>query len=179
MHRKVLLLSGLLLACAFAFAQDEPQGPVRPRIPIKPDKQTQKSEPAPDQKDTSGQASSKESRGDTSAPLGDAQEHPDSTLNGPGEMHVWNPHKADKDVEIGDYHMKRKNYSAAESRYREALLYQNNNGAAIYGLAQVLEKQKKNDEAAEFYELYLKTLPHGPQAESVRSALQRLKVQSP
>ena len=39
------------------------------------------------------------------------------------EFHPWNPHKAAKDIEVGDYYFKRKNYRAAEDRYREALFY--------------------------------------------------------
>lgn len=183
MRRLLIFIIALLLTSAVAIAQSDPQGPIRPRGPIKEEKQ----HPAPTQPgdqpssdDTAGQASSKQTRGDTSAPLGDLQEHPDSDAgSSTGEMHLWNPHKADKDVEVGDFHMKRKNYAAAESRYREALQYQNNNAPAMFGLAQALEKEKKNTEAVQYYELYLKTLPGGPQAGNAKSALHRLGVAAP
>lgn len=179
--RRISLLLGALLLTTFAVAQDVgPAGPIRPRTlpkstqkPAQPQK-TEEEQPA----DTSGQASSKASRDDSSAPLGDAQEHPDSDT-GVDQLRVWNPHKADKDVEVGDYHMKRKNYGAAESRYREALEFQYNNAAAMYGLAQSLEKQEKKEEAVEFYTKYLSTLPHGPEADKCRAALQRLGAQVP
>ncbi|HZU21388.1 MAG TPA: tetratricopeptide repeat protein [Terriglobales bacterium] len=175
-----LAIIGFALITVLAAAQAEPQGPIQPRVPIKPDKQ-HPAQAAPDDQSSNqpGQASSKESRGDTSAPLGDLQEHPDSDTATTGEMHLWNPHKADKDVEVGDYHMRRRNYPAAESRYREALDYQNNNAPAMYGLAEALEKQKKNDEAIEYYGLYLKTLPHGPKADDAKSALHRLGAAVP
>lgn len=184
MARRRVLICAMLLASAAGFAQSEPQGPIRPRGPIKEDKQQRPAQAQPDDQqssnDTAGQASSKATKGDASAPLGDLQEHPDSDVgSSTGEMHVWNPHKADKDVEVGDFHMKRKNYPAAESRYREALQYQNNNAPAMYGLAQALEKEKKNDEAIQYYELYLKTLPGGPQAGSAKSALHRLGAAVP
>ena len=172
-----------LLTAVAAGQSSEPQGPIRPRVPIRQDKQrpapSQPSEDQPTSKDTPGQASSKESKGDSSAPLGDLQDHPESDSGTTGEMHVWNPHKADKDVEVGDFHMKRRNYPAAESRYREALDFQNNNAPAMYGLAQALEKEKKNDEAVQYYALYLKTLPHGPKADDAKSALQRLGAPVP
>ena len=126
--------------------------------------------------DPAGQASSKGSRDDASAPLADAQEHPDSDT---GELRLFNPHKADKDVEVGEYYLRRKNYAAAESRYREALEFQYNNAPAMYGLAESLEKQKKNDEAVEFYTKYLATLPHGPEADNCKAALQRLGAPVP
>ena len=37
------------------------------------------------------------------------------------EFHTWNPHKAAKDIEVGNFYFKRGNYRAAEDRYREAL----------------------------------------------------------
>lgn len=185
MRSLLVLIATLFLSVGITFSQSEPQGPIQPRVPVKPSKPAQ-SQPqtAPSQSPgqsedqqpsgTEGQASSKESKGDTSAPLGDAQEHPESDSADVGEMHVWNPHKADKNVEVGDYHMRRKNYPAAESRYREALQYQNNNAPAMYGLAQALEKEKKPQEAVQYYAMYLKTLPHGPQAENAKAALHRL-----
>jgi len=180
MRRLFLLLGALLLLSGLALAQsEEPQGPIHPRGPVKEGKQSPKQPDATtgDQQqssDTSGQASSRDNRGDASAPLGDVQEHPDSDSADTGELHLWNPHKADKDVEVGDYHMKRKNYPAAESRYREALLYQDNNAPAMFGLAQALEKEKKHEEAIQYYTLYLKTLPNGPKANDSKTALQRL-----
>ncbi len=99
--------------------------------------------------------------------------------NAPGngdvnEMHLWDPHKAAKDIEVGDYYFNRKNYIAAESRYREALYYKNNDALATYRLAVCLEKLDRPDEAREQYENYLKILPHGPQAEGAKKEIERL-----
>ena len=92
-----------------------------------------------------------------------------------GEFHPWNPHKAAKDVEVGDYYFKRKNYRGAESRYREALFYKDNDAIATFRLAVCLEKMDQPDDARKEYESYLKILPHGPQAEEARKAITRLK----
>jgi len=92
-----------------------------------------------------------------------------------GEFHPWNPHKAAKDIEVGDFYFKRKNYVAAESRYREALFYKDNDATATYRLAVCLEKMDRPDEARKEYESYLKILPHGPQAEEAHKAIERLK----
>jgi len=90
-------------------------------------------------------------------------------------MHAWDPHQAAKDVEVGDFYFRRKNYRAAESRYREALLYKDNDAIATYRLAVCLEKLERPDEAREEYESYLKILPGGHDAEHARKALERLK----
>jgi len=87
----------------------------------------------------------------------------------------WNPHKAAKDVEVGDFYFKRKNYRAAEDRYREALLYKDNDAMATFRLAICLEKMDQPDQALKEFESYVKILPHGPQAEDARKAIERLK----
>src|SRR6516162_2279418 len=80
--------------------------------------------------DSPGDSSSKETQIDVTPPPGDAKAHPDSAnpLKDEGsdaasdvnEMRPWDPHRAAKDIEVGDYYFKRKNYLGAESRYREA-----------------------------------------------------------
>lgn len=98
-------------------------------------------------------------------------------IGGIQEFKPWNPHKADKDVEVGDYYFKRKNYRAALDRYREALYYQENDAVATFRLAVCLEKLSDFTQARQAYEAYLKILPHGPFAGEARQALARLKTQ--
>jgi tetratricopeptide (TPR) repeat protein len=135
--------------------------------------------------DDGGSSSSKNTQIDLSPPPDDDKAHPKSSdilmdeENAPGnadvnEMHLWDPHKSAKDIEVGDYYFNRKNYVAAESRYREALYYKNNDALATYRLAVCLEKLDRPDEAREQYENYLKILPHGPQAEGAKKEIERL-----
>ena len=144
---------------------------------------------ADDLGDEPGDSSSKTNQIDLSPPDDDAKAHPQSsdvlidmegtTGNGNvSEFHPWNPHKAAKDIEVGDFYYKRKNYRAAADRYREALMYKDNDAVATFRLAVCLEKMDQPDEARKEYESYLKILPHGPQAEEAQKAIQRLKATS-
>lgn len=135
--------------------------------------------------DDSGDSSSKDTQIDLSPPAGDDKAHPHSAEvlmdaeagNGDiSEFHPWDPHKAAKDIEVGDYYFKRKNYVGAESRYREALLYKDDDADATFKLAVCLEKMARPDEARAEYESYLKILPYGPQAPEAKKALDRLKT---
>ena len=136
--------------------------------------------------DDGGSSSSKDTQIDLSPPPNDAKEHPqggdvlmDEGSSGGGdttEFHPWDPHKAAKDIEVGDFYFKKKNYRAAEDRYREALLYKDNDAEAIYKLAICLEKLNRPDEALIEYESYLKTLPYGPEAPEVKKSIERLKL---
>ena len=131
-----------------------------------------------------GESSSKDSQIDLSPPPDDADAHPKSSLtdaegssaNGDvGEFHPWDPHKAAKDIEVGDFYFKKKNYLGAESRYREALYYKDNDAVATYRLAVCLEKMDQMSEAQKEYERYLQILPNGPQAADAKRAIDRLK----
>jgi tetratricopeptide (TPR) repeat protein len=79
-----------------------------------------------------------------------------------------------KDVEVGDFYFKRKNYRAAADRYKEALVYKPNDALVNFRAAQCLEKLKQPEEARVHYEQYLKTLPHGPLAPEAEKALDKL-----
>lgn len=90
------------------------------------------------------------------------------------EMRPWDPHKADKDLEVGQFYYKRQNYEAAESRFQEALKWQWNHAEATFWLAQTEEKLKKPEDARKYYSTYLAILRNGPEAEKARKALDRL-----
>jgi len=130
-----------------------------------------------------GESSSKDTQLDLSPPENDAKVHPQSSTavaeaealgSGITELHSWDPHKAAKSVEVGDFYFKRKNYRAAEDRYREALRYKNNDAIATIRLALCLEKLGVLDDARAEYESYLRILPHGPQASEAQKAIDRL-----
>ncbi len=138
-----------------------------------------------------GQSSSKDTQTDLSPPDDDAKAHPQSSAavaeaeattssgsSGVTEFHTWDPHKAAKSLEVGDFYFKRKNYRAAEDRYREALRYKDNDAVATIRLAICLEKLGVLDDARLEYESYLKILPHGPEAEQAQNAINRLKIET-
>jgi tetratricopeptide (TPR) repeat protein len=136
-----------------------------------------------------GESSSKDTQLDLSPPADDAKVHPQSSAavaaaeaealspGGITELHSWDPHKAAKSIEVGDFYFRRKNYHAAEDRYREALRYKDNDAIATMRLAVCLEKLGIWDDARAEYESYLKILPHGPQAAEAQKAIDRLKAQ--
>jgi len=133
------------------------------------------------------ESSSRDTRIDTSPPTDDAKNHPDSKAAVAGmepappadtagvqEFHPWNPMKALKDIEVGDYYFKRKNYKAALDRYKEALYYKDNDAVATYRLAVCQEKLGDKAEARKNFEQYLKILPEGPLAKDARASIERL-----
>ncbi len=135
-----------------------------------------------------GFSSSKDTEIDSSAPENDEKAHPKSAEaisdaeaaseegSGVTEFHPWDPHKAAKDVEVGDFYFRRKNYRAAEDRYREALFYKDNDAIATFRLAVCLEKMDRPNDALAEYQSYLRILPNGPEAKDVKKAMEKLKA---
>ncbi len=147
----------------------------------------QSSSPAPG-RDASA-SSSRDTRIDISAPKDDAKNHPaskdavedlvpeegiDVSSGGVQEFHPWNPLKALKDIEVGDFYFKRKNYKAALERYKEALYYKDNDALASFRVAVCQEKLGDKTEAKKYYEQYLKILPEGPFAKDAHTSLDRM-----
>jgi len=129
-------------------------------------------------------SSSKDTRIDISPPRDDVKNHPNSSVptvdsdeapSDTDEMHPWDPHKAAKDIEVGDYYFKRKNYRGALERYKDALVYKPNDAVANFRLAECEEKMGNSADATQHYEAYLKILPEGPFAADAQKALDRLK----
>ncbi len=162
----------------------------KPSTPRQPDLSPPRSDRISADAIEEGTSSSKNTQIDLTPPPDDTKAHPKSAdilmdaETAPGstatnEFHPWDPHKAAKDVEVGDFYFKRKNYRAAEDRYREALYYKDNDAIATYRLAICLEKLDQPDGAREQYENYLKILPNGQEAEEAKKSIERLKTLDP
>jgi len=171
-----------VLLAALSLAQDSPDKAAPEKTAS--DKPASQSREAPD---TDEGSSSHDTRVDTSPPKDDAKNHPyskaavadldvadESDTSGVQEFHPWNPMKALKDIEVGDYYFKRKNYKAALDRYKEALYYKDNDAIASFRLAECQEKVGNKAEARKYYEQYLKILPQGPFAKDAHASLDRL-----
>jgi tetratricopeptide (TPR) repeat protein len=132
-----------------------------------------------------GESSSHDTRLDLSPPKDDAKNHPNSSVvetnpeDEPAdvqEMHPWNPYRAMKDDEVGDFYFKRKSYRAALARYQDALIWKEKDAIANFRIAQCYEKLDQLDQAIPYYQEYLKILPEGPFAKEARKALEKLKA---
>ncbi|HEV2177229.1 MAG TPA: tetratricopeptide repeat protein [Terriglobia bacterium] len=86
-----------------------------------------------------------------------------------------------KSVEIGNYYLRRKNYRAALSRFREAVTTDPEYAEGYLGLGRVYEKTGKRRKALAAYQKYLDLLPSDRDAENakqVHRAMARLRKNS-
>jgi tetratricopeptide (TPR) repeat protein len=191
MQRSIFILLLVVYIAGSTMAQEDQTSPQdstpkssKPRKSSPPDRP-----PRSDRDQEADESSSADTRIDISPPKDDAKNHPfskstvsdaeDATSGSSdvSEFHPWDPHKALKDVEVGDFYFKRKNYHAALERYKDALYYKDNDAVATFRLAQCQEKLGEPEAAFENYAGYLKILPDGPFAGEARKAITRLKPQ--
>ena len=174
----IILLAGIVLCLTgFTLAQsNDEEGPIT-RVPVDrsapPPKDNRKQPPRSDQL-APDESSSKQTQIDISPPSGD-EKHAGNTDSELSEFHPWDPHKAAKCIEVGDWYFKQENYRAAVSRYQEALEWKPKDAEATYKLALVQEKSGDPTAALANYQAYLKILPNGPYAEKARKGIDRVK----
>src|SRR4051794_32969386 len=110
---RIFCAVAILAFSSFAVAQGTRDSEPIPRSPG----QAGKAQPSVH---SDGESSSRDTIIDLSPPPNDAAKHPNSTTDEPDsdadtqvmEVKKWDPHKAEKDVEVGDYYAKQKNYPA-------------------------------------------------------------------
>jgi tetratricopeptide (TPR) repeat protein len=168
--RSFVLLS-LLCLSGWTFAQQ--QAPPANDAPPRSDTEEPKTAP--------GESSSRDTRIDLSPPKDDDKNRPKHAIPSPEdepsdvrELHPFNPYRAAKDNEVGDYYYKRKNYRAALARYQDALDNKENDAPANFRMAQCYEKLDQSDDAIIHFREYLRILPQGPLAKDAKKALQKL-----
>jgi len=132
------------------------------------------------------ESSSRDTRIDTTPPKDDAKNHPNSAgavsdLAPPPsdgsdvqEFHPWNPYRANKDIQVGDFYFKRRNYKGALERYKDALEYKPNDAVATFRVGECQKKLGNKEEARKYFEMYLKILPEGPLAKDAQAQLAKL-----
>lgn len=176
----VLILAAFCLCLTGrAVAQLPDDGPVT-RVPVDksapPPKDNRK---APPRSDTLApdESSSKQTQVDVSAPAGD-EKYPGAEESELGEFHPFDPHKAAKCIEVGDYYFKEGNYRGAISRYQEALDWKPRDADATYKLGESQEKNGDYKAALSNYQDYIKILPKGPYAAKAQQGIDRVKAKA-
>jgi tetratricopeptide (TPR) repeat protein len=96
----------------------------------------------------------------------------------PAEEEIeFNPLKAEKSLEVGQYYLKKGNYDAAIDRLKDALRYKSNFAAPHRWLGEAYEKKKRPEEALKHYKRYLEILPSAEDAKKVRKRVEKLEGQ--
>jgi len=166
----VLIVSLVILLGPWCLAQVQTSGSGRGKAP------QGQAPPRSDQGPSLDESSSKANQVDLSPPANDSA-HEGADIDDVTEFKKYDPHRADKDMEVADYYAKQGNYRAALWRYQDALEYKPNDPAATFKLADTFEHLQQPQSAARYVVLYLRLAPEGEHAEEARKLQEKLRPQ--
>ena len=173
--RTVLLLSSLLLVlnCSAVRAQDPGESSSSSPLPTQPTPP-----PDPPAKKPGG----RHSRDTTSkeGPTKDtkAKTNKDSATKSAPDQPTWDPLRAEKDLEVGQYYMKKGDVDAAIDRFQDAADAKPGFAIPYRYLGEAQEKKGQKREAIKSYTRYLDLYPHAEDAAKVRKKIEKLYSQT-
>ena len=87
----------------------------------------------------------------------------------------FNPLQSKKDVQTGEFYLKKKSYLAAAGRFRDATKWDESNTDAWLLLGETEEKLKDHGAAKQAYQKYLELAGDAKNAAEIRKRLDKLK----
>lgn len=170
--RTVLLLSGLLLvlSCSAMRAQDPGESSSSSPLPTQP---TPAPDPAPAKK-PGGRHSRDTTSKDSSTKDSKDKTNKDTATNSAPDQPKWDPLRAEKDLEVGQYYMKKGDLDAAIDRFQDAAEAKPGFAIPFRYLGEAQEKKGQKREAIKSYTRYLDLYPHAEDAAKVRKKIEKL-----
>lgn len=96
-----------------------------------------------------------------------------ATKNAPDQP-SWDPLRAEKDLEVGQYYMKRGDWDAAIDRFNDAIEAKPGYAIPFRYLGEAQEKKGLKKQAIKAYSKYLDLVPHADDAERIKKKVDKL-----
>ncbi len=97
-----------------------------------------------------------------------------ATKNAPDQP-KWDPLRAEKDLDVGQYYMKRGDYDAAIDRFNDAIEAKPGYAIPFRWLGEAEEKKGVKKKALKAYQRYLDLVPRADDAEKIRKKIEKLQ----
>ena len=86
----------------------------------------------------------------------------------------WDPLRAEKDIEVGKYYMKKGDVDAAIDRFQDATDAKPGYAIPFLYLGEAYEKKGKKKQAVKAYQRYLDLYPHAEDGDKIRKKIVKL-----
>jgi tetratricopeptide (TPR) repeat protein len=96
-----------------------------------------------------------------------------ATQNSPDQP-TWDPLRAEKDLEVGQYYMKKGDVDAAIDRFQDATTAKPGYAIPFRFLGEAQEKKGLKKQAIKSYQRYLDLYPHAEDGDKVRKKIDKL-----
>jgi tetratricopeptide (TPR) repeat protein len=107
-------------------------------------------------------------------PKSPAKSNKDTATKSAPDQPTWDPLRAEKDLEVGQYYMKRGDYDAAIDRFNDAVEAKPGYAVPFKYLGEAQEKKGVKKQAIKSYTRYLDLYPHAEDADKIRKRIDRL-----
>ncbi len=87
----------------------------------------------------------------------------------------FDPLKAEKNLEVGKYYLRRGNYDAAIDRLKDSIRYKSNYAEPHRLLGEAYERKGEHEQAIRYYKKYLEILPAAEDAEKIGERIEKLQ----
>lgn len=98
----------------------------------------------------------------------------DSPVNSAPDQPKWDPLRAEKDIEVGKYYMKKGDIDAAIDRFLDATEAKPGYAIPFRYLGEAYDKQGKKKPAVKAYQRYLDLYPHAEDGDKIRKKIAKL-----
>ena len=121
-----------------------------------------------------GSASKPASPPDDTKPKSSAKQKKDSASQNAPDQPSWDPLRAEKDLEVGQYYMKKGDVDAAIDRFQDATTAKPGYAIPFRFLGEAQEKKGLKKQAIKSYQRYLDLYPHAEDGDKVRKKIEKL-----
>jgi tetratricopeptide (TPR) repeat protein len=103
-----------------------------------------------------------------------AKKNADNAAQSASDQPTWDPLRAEKDLEVGQYYMHKGDLDAAIDRFQDATTAKPGYAIPFRYLGEAQEKKGLKKQAIKSYQRYLDIIPHADDAERVKKRIEKL-----
>ena len=99
-----------------------------------------------------------------------------ATKNAPDQP-IWDPLRAEKDLEVGQYYMRKGDIDAAMDRFQDAIVAKPGYAIPFRFLGEAQEKKGLKRDAIKSYSRYLDLFPHAEDKAKIEKKIEKLRAE--
>ena len=108
----------------------------------------------------------------------DKKQKPDSATENAPDQPAWDPLRAEKDLEVGQYYMRKGDVDAAIDRFQDATAAKPGYAVPFRYLGEAQEKKGLKKQAIASYSRYLELYPHAEDGDKIRKKIDKLRKET-
>ena len=106
------------------------------------------------------------------------KQRPDSATQNAPDQPAWDPLRAEKDLEVGQYYMRKGDVDAAIDRFQDATTAKPGYAVPFRYLGEAQEKKGLKKQAIASYSRYLELYPHADDGDKIRKKIDKLRKET-